>query len=307
MSAARSIIILSEKASGSSACQNLLAKLADLRHVARTRHYQNETLYWTKAASILGRPQIKMVDSEVPIPQEKARTDLITLLQDNLEGFEPPADDRDLIFSGWDELCRQHAPVFLEKSPHHLCQWSALELIVDYMNRSESVDMLLIGLVRNPMDTLYSNWREWRSEPEKVEQQWLRAYRNLLRLKDLVGDRLVLIRYEDMVSSLDYMKPVFDFCDVSASEADADYLHSKSLQKWKKDARYGFNLTDETLTFASQFGYGRDELVNEPNALWPLTRKVSRAVYVTTGPAKKSIRRTAKKILTGLGLVGKVV
>ena len=93
----KNIIILSEKSSGSSACQNLLTKLGKVQHVSKTRHYQNETLYWTKAASILDLPQVKMVDSEVPIEPEKAKTALILLLKENLDHYVPAKDDKELI------------------------------------------------------------------------------------------------------------------------------------------------------------------------------------------------------------------
>ncbi len=74
MSACKSqcIIILSIKSSGSSACQNLLSKFSQVSYVPKTRHFENETLYWTKAASVLGLPQVDMIDSEVPISKEKA-------------------------------------------------------------------------------------------------------------------------------------------------------------------------------------------------------------------------------------------
>ena len=147
------MIILSDKSSGSSACQNLLSEFADIRHVAQTRHFENETLYWTKAASTLGRPQQKMVASEVPIPMEKARSELIQLLRENLTGFEAPSDDEALVMEGFRQLCKQHSPIFIEKSLHHLCQWSALELIVDATEKIDDVDFLLIGLIRNPRDS----------------------------------------------------------------------------------------------------------------------------------------------------------
>ena len=115
MTDCKSIIILSDKSSGSSACQNLLSEFADIRHVAQTRHFENETLYWTKAASLLGRPQRKMVDSEVPIAKEEARSQLIELLKENLDGFDLPPDDHTLVMEGWARLCRQYAPIFVEK------------------------------------------------------------------------------------------------------------------------------------------------------------------------------------------------
>lgn len=300
MSIKKCIIILSSKSSGSSACQNLLAKFADIKLVSKTRHFQNETLYWTKAASVLGLPQNIMLDSEVPIPYEKAKADLVTLLRDNLETYSPPDDDKELIFDGWRHLCDRYAPIFLEKSPHHLYQWSALELIIECMKLLDDVDFFLIGLVRNPMDTLYSAFQRWRTFPEKLQYEWLVTYQNLLRLSEIVGDKLIIVRYEDIVSSLSYLQPVFDFCGVSADNADHDHLHKKSIQKWKNDKFYGFTLSEELIRLAESYGYYRDQLLNEGSALWPIYRYVSRAFYKTGRPGRRitgNIRQKASHIL----------
>lgn len=267
MSKDKNIIILSEKSSGSSACQNLLVRFSGIQHIAKTRHFENESLYWTKAASVLSKPQIQMVDSEVPIERNKARVDLIALLTDNLDDYFPPDGDEELILDGWRKLCRRYAPIFLEKSPHHLCQWSALELIVDHIRKVKDVDFLVIGLIRNPMDTIYSQHKRFGSSPEPVERQWLTAYRNLLKLKEELGSQLVIVRYEDMVSSLETMKPVFRFCDVTAGTTDEDYLHQKSLQKWKSDKGFGFRLSDETIALSAKYGYQPDELANATHPL----------------------------------------
>ena len=291
----KSIIILSEKSSGSSACQNLLAKFADVKNVSRTRHFQNETLYWTKAASILDRPQLDMVDSEVPIERDRARGDLLALLNDNLDQYDPPDSDEELIMAGWRSLCRHYSPIFLEKSPHHLCQWSALELIVECINRLDDVDFLLIGLVRNPLDTIYSQYRRWKSPPEEVEHQWLAAYRNLLKLKDILPDQLVIVRYEDMVSSLEHLAAVFAFCGVTESLADQTYLHRESLQRWKGDRLFGFSLSDEAVELAEGYGYQRDEMVNGGYMLWPAVRILSRGMYKAKAAAKNLVRRVLKK------------
>ena len=133
----KNIILLSEKSSGSSAFQDLLTKLTKINCVKRTRHYQNETLYWTKAASILKMPQIKMVDSEVPIESQKARKDLVAILQDNLNNYQLPKRDKDIIFNGWEHLCKKYSPIFIEKSPHHLCQWSSIELILECVEKKK--------------------------------------------------------------------------------------------------------------------------------------------------------------------------
>ena len=292
----KNIIILSEKSSGSSACQNLLSKFKDINHITRTRHYESETLYWTKAASVLRKPQLKMVDSEVPIEPDRARNDLITLLKENLDNYIPPTDDKELITQGWNLLCKKYAPIFLEKSPHHLCQWSALELILEHIQQTDDVDFLLVGIIRNPMDTIYSQYRRWKSPPEKVEKQWKTAYRNLLRLKDLLGDKLIIIHYEDMVSSINSMEPVLDFCGISTEDCDTSYLHKKSIQKWKKDKLFGFSLSSESIELAGKYGYKKSELINKPILLWHLMSRLSRLEFIIAKTFLSFYKNLSKKL-----------
>ena len=284
------LIVLSEKSSGSSALQQLLASVGHVHHVLKTRHHENETLYWTKAASVLGMPQLAMVDSEVPIPRAKARADLVTMLTENLDGYIRPEDDRELIMDGWARLCHRYSPVFLEKSPHHLCQHSALELIVECTRALPSVQFLLVGLVRNPMDTIYSQYRRWKSRPEEVQQQWLVAYRNLVRLKAQVGEQLVMVRYEDMTRSLAPLRPVLDFCGGATRQLDPGFFHRKSLSKWKHDPLFGFVPSDELVELAGCYGYASEQLRNEPNALWPAIREISRASHRSVAPFKQLAR-----------------
>lgn len=299
MATSKCILLLSEKSSGSSACQNFLSRFAGARVVARTRHFESETLYWVKAAALLGMPQMNMLNSEVPFGREKAKADLITLLTDNLENYSPPPDDRDLVFDGWRLLCERYGPVFLEKSPHHLCQWSALELIVECIERTKDVDFLLLGLIRNPMDTIYSQFKRWRASPEKLQYQWLTAYRNLLRLKDIVGEQVVIVRYEDVVTSVEYLAPVLEFCGVTVEEMDRDYLHDRSVAKWRGDGFFGFALADEVVELAKQYGYRNDEMANRRNVLWPLYRDLKRVEYGMATPVR-ALRRKCGAVLRSL-------
>ena len=288
------IILLSEKSSGSSPCQRLLAKAADIKHVSKTRHSQKETLYWVKAASILGKPQVEMVNSEVPIKQGKARRDLVALLTDNLDDFAPPETDKALIMNGWRALCRRYAPVFLEKSPHHLCQWSALELILQCMKELEDIDFLLIGLVRNPLDTIYSQYKRWGSPPGKVQAQWVVAYQNLLRLKTILGEKLLILRYEDIVQSIHHLEPVFRFCGVKTTTVDND-LHARSIRKWQDDTLFGYSLSPDAIALAEDYGYKKDELINtKAQLLWPVISCLSHAAHITSRPLRK-LKQNARK------------
>ena len=168
---------------------------------------------------------------------------------------------------GWRLLCKEYTPIFLEKSPHHLYQWSAIELILECIRTFDDVDFLLIGPIRNPLDTIYSQYRRRRLLPEKVERQWLSAYRNLQRLKDLAGEKLVIVRYEDMVSNLSCLAPVFDFCGVMPDSSRDTYFHQKSMNRAKEDARLCFVLSDETSELAVKYGYRKEELANQTHLL----------------------------------------
>lgn len=276
---AKCILILSEKSSGSSALQNLLTRFADLRYLRQTRHYEHETLYWVKAASVLGYPQIKMIDSEVPIPPDRARSDLQTLLLDNLERPVLPNTDQGLVFDGWRQLCEAYRPVFVEKSPHHLCQWSALELIVEARDRLKDVDFFVVGLIRNPMDTLYSQFQRWRSPPERLQYRWGLAYRNLLKFKEIFGQNLLVLRYEDMVSSARSLQPVLNFCGSALGEDEEGFFHNRSVAKYRADRYFGFRLADEIVELAKIYGYGEDDLRNDPWMFWPVYRHASRVGY----------------------------
>lgn len=284
------IILLSNKSSGSSACQNLLSTLADITHIKNTRHNENETLYWVKAASILGEPQDNMTDSEVPIPANKAKKELIKLLNDNLDGFVESDDLRSTIFDGWGKLCEAHGPIFFEKSPHHLYQWSALKLIMECIKQLPHIDFLLIGLVRNPVDTLYSAYSRWRTSPEKNQYEWLQSYENLLKLKSIIGDQLVIIRYEDLVSNLDSIKPIVDFCGVDPKLVNANYMHKRSVSKWKKDKSFGFTLAKPVSELAEVYGYKPADLINHPYTLWPVYRDFRRTLYKCYWVAKRTKR-----------------
>jgi len=258
----RCIVILSDKSSGSSALQTYLVRFVGGRHVEKTRHHEHETLYWTKAASLLLRPQEPMLDSEVPIAPKPARADLLRLLRDNL-GYAPDAsDDREIVFRGWRALCEHFGPLFVEKSPHHLHQWSALELLVECMDASPDVAFLAIGLVRNPIDVVYSSWQRWRAAPEPNQHEWLRAARNLQKLSAVLGPRLAVLRYEDAIRDPDSLDFVHAFTGVPPTPESRGFLHGDSIQKWKRDPNFRFALAAPVRQLALELGYRSEELAS---------------------------------------------
>jgi len=291
------IILLSEKSSGSSALQKLLTTYAAVKHVKYTRHAQQETLFWTNAASILGLPQIDMVKSQVPVSQIEARRDMRYLLESNLQIKSDSNYLKEDLFSFWSELCDKYQPVFFEKSPHNLCQWSALELILECIGRLKDIDFLVIGLVRNPMDTIYSQYRRWGARPERLEGQWVTAYSNLFSLEQYLGDKLVIVRYEDLVDTACTLKPVGDFLGGSFLKESEGFFHGKSISKWRNDRYYGFSLSDETAVLAKKYGYSTSDLQNSSSMMWPIYREIGLIKDSITRKPVKFIRLTKRKLI----------
>jgi hypothetical protein len=279
MSPDKCIIILSERSSGSSALQNYLVKFAGARHATTHRHFENETLFWTKAASVLGLPQIKMVDSRVPFSSGEAKKDLLVLLAENVPDFQPPADDYDWIMQSWRQLCRRFTPLFIEKSPHHLCEWSALDLILQAQRALEDVDFLIIGLVRNPLDTIYSHFERWKSIPALVEKQWVVSYQNLLRFREQLPEKTIIIRYEDLIKQPKVIEPILQFCGFSPSKEAQTYLPSRSVHKWKTDRWFSFGLSQESQQLAMHYGYQDEELQSQGNFWAPAYHRLMHIGY----------------------------
>jgi hypothetical protein len=259
--------------------QGELAKHPKVRLVEKTRHNANETLYWTKAAAALGLPQVDVLNSELPMERHKAKKELIKFLTDNLGAFDPPPDDRQLIFEGWRRLCRRYGPVFLEKSPHHLHYWSALELMAECGRWYPDINFRFVGLIRNPVDTVYSMWRRWRVLPEQQQYEWLRAYKNLAKFQSLVRERLQIVRYEELVSGDDTIKDLCAFVGIDWIRNIGDGFRSSSRQSWRTDRMFGFQLAREISSLAREFGYENEEMSCTKSTSWPLYRQAARMKY----------------------------
>jgi hypothetical protein len=266
------ILILSSKSSGSSALQNFLSSYPHVNFVRKTRHFEHETLFWTKAASILGLSQIEMADSEVPIPKSKAKDDLMELLTKNIPSYIPPEEEEEMIFNGWRRLCESHSPVFIEKSPHHLYQWAALRLIVKCIYRQPEIEYMIVGLVRNPMAFLYSMWNRYGSSPDVMQYQWFKTYSNLLGLKSVLGEKLLIIRYEDIISDILFLKDILNFIGAPMDQDKYSLFHRKSLEKWKEDPLFKFKPSQSVINLANKYDYSLNEAALYGSYFWPLCK-----------------------------------
>ncbi|MGH1365585.1 MAG: sulfotransferase family protein [Calditrichia bacterium] len=269
------ILLFSDKSSGSSALQRALVKHPDLNTVKKTRHFYSETLYWNKAVAVLGLDQAEMEYSELPMARKKAREDIVALLNDNLPVYETPSDDQVLILDGWQKLCEQFAPIFFEKSPHHLHYRSGLDLILKFDQQHPDIEFRYIGLVRNPIDALYSMWQRWSAVPERRQFEWLRAHQNLQYLGERAGEKLLTIRYEDITAGPESMKQICKFIGVEWSPEIGSDLHRKSVQKWRSDKTFGFQPDDDVLAMARSLGYREAEMKTTHSFIWPIIRNLN--------------------------------
>ena len=118
------------------------------------------------------------------------------------------------------------------------------------------------------MDTLYSMWKRWRYLPNKHQFEWLNAYQNLLKYQKILKNNLILIRYEDFTNNHECLEKIHNFIELDVDLNKYKFFHSKSVQKWKKDKRYGFQLNQSVKEFAYRFGYKEQNLANETNYMW---------------------------------------
>lgn len=245
-------IILSTKSAGSSALQMCLAQNFNFNIVDKTQHHENETLFWAKAASVLGMPQEKMHRSVVPYAKEKGLEELSRFcLQNNINKLQDTNITKEAIFSAYRDLVFQNKPRFVEKSPHHLFNKSNLDLIGEFMEQHRhEIDFKVLGLVRHPLSVIYSGWERWRYNPEQFEQEWFTSNKNLLDYQEKLG--IDVVRYEDLVMENAAFIPEKLGLDAQGNQFR---FRRSSLDKWKSDSSFGHELSPETKKLAASFGY----------------------------------------------------
>lgn len=246
------IFILSSKSSGSTALQNCFKENYGYKTVAYTLHNKEETLYWSKVASILGMNQDKLYRSVVPLEAKRAVRELniffkgngLTNVKCSLETTEKEFQDY------YYRLHKKTGEKFIEKSPHHLFNRSNLELISNYKKAySGKVNVQVIGLVRHPQAVLFSAWSRWKYLPNIFQKVWWVSYTNLLAYKSKLG--IIIWRYEDLVR--EQVRP-----DILPGEKRVNQNFSfktTSLDKWKNDKTYAFRISREVRELSKLYGY----------------------------------------------------
>ncbi len=263
------VILLSDKRSGSTMIQDELCRHSSIHHVVDSPHTYFETHHWLKSAVVLKRPASLFAGARIYEgygSRENARSYILETLQMNISDYQPPESDESLVFDGWEALCRHFAkPVFFEKSPQILSQWSAINLLLEWLAQTE-LDVKIIGLVRNPMAVQFSAQELFSTAPERRQFAWLEAHKNLLALKSMLPpDQFELIRYEDVIAEpVKVLGNLCKFIGVACEPQVGADVHAKSVEKWRSDPNYTLQLDPAVRQLAAVFGYTAEELSN-PN------------------------------------------
>ena len=144
----RCYFLLSVKSSGSSVIQRKIAAISSARLVEHTRHEEMETLFFTKAASILGLPQFRMENSVVPYSASAARAEMRRLLaQICLDGSALATEADSSTVDAMVRLLRGSGREVAAPS----YQPSVISLMESYAESTPEIDCRFVGLVRNPI------------------------------------------------------------------------------------------------------------------------------------------------------------
>lgn len=265
-----------------------LCKHPDINHVAYSPHTYFETHHWLKAACVLGMPKQLFADNQVYQgygSKANARAYVVDCIEKNVSDFVFPENDRDLVFTGWEALCRQFArPVFFEKSPQHLAQWASLTLLLEWIHATD-FDVRVIGLVRNPLSVQYSAQKLFYTDPHRRQFGWADMHCNMLSFQALLeAGQFILITYEDLVTDpLRTFRNICLFIGVEPSDAVGRGVHIQSINKWKDDLSFAVRLHPSVKQIARHFGYSDDDLDNPPKpapSQYQLFREWMQARYV---------------------------
>ncbi len=235
--------------------------------VAYSPHRYLETHWWLMAAVLLDEPGPLFATQKRYNgygSKGNARDLMIDLLAKCVPDFDPPTDDRALVFDGWEALVRVNPePVFFEKSPQILAQWAALSLMLEWIGRTD-LTVKVIGLVRNPHGVMYSAAKLFGTDPQTRQLAWLNGCRNLLAIERMLPkDSYMRVRYEDLVASpVDGFAEIARFIEVAPDETMGEGTRSGSGEKWKNDPGYVLNLHPAVRQMAQSMDYADADLDN---------------------------------------------
>jgi len=206
-----------------------------------------------------------------------------------------PLDNEQLIFEGWEALCREFAqPVFFEKSPQHPHHWAALSLMLQWAQKTD-FRVRFVGLVRNPMAVIYSAMQLFYTDPVKRQYGWLEANQNILKLTRLLrDDQFLQLKYEDLVANpVQGFSAVCRFIGITYDDQIGRSVIDAPLFKWREDPTFDYQLDERVAAFAQSLGYPEDDLLNPTQQQSRFLRRTYRSLFLK---AKRTQSRLYNKI-----------
>lgn len=293
------VILLSDKRSGSTMFQDELCKHPEIQTVDYSPHTYLETHHWLKGTVLLDMPAKRDPGGALYAgygSKANARTYSVDTLKGNVSDYVAPANNRELIFDGWEKLCETFAkPVFFEKSPQYLGFPASLDLIYEWTQQT-SFQVKFIGLTRNPLGVQYSAWKLFHRTPKDRQFGWMELQQEMLDFEQKVGKRAFLhVQYENIIREpVETFTHICEFIGVEPNEEVGRAVHSQSLTKWVDDPFFTLQLAEPVKAMARRFGYSDDDLFNPPKPEPPLSHRTKKAFE---GLYKSSKARIKDRIL----------
>jgi Sulfotransferase family len=261
--------------------QQELCRHPDIRHVEYSPHTYFETHHWLKGAVLLGMAPEFFSGGHTYKgygSRANARAYLIDCVTKNVPEFEVPGDDKELVFQGWEALCKKFSkPIFFEKSPQYLAHWASLSLFLEWVDSTE-MDVRVIGLTRNPLSVQYSAQELFHTNPSSRQFGWLELHKNLLAFRSMLpSDSYLHLKYEDIINnpSKEFAR-TYRFIGISVDHHLSNSVHDRSVNKWIDDPEFDMCLDETVKQMARHFGYSDEELDNPLKSGVTHTRRIGR-------------------------------
>lgn len=239
----KTIILLSSKRTGSSAIFKVFKKHPSIDCLLKNKEMDMiELNFWNSALdAINGKPSsLKKVLKKI-----------------NFNFKLPKKITKKKIFNIWDNILNKHKKIIFDKSPSYLNSIEILKLIKDYESTGRKIEF--IGLIRNPKDSIVSQFELWDKKNnntivkslKKREKKWLKYYTNLeIFMKER---KFKIYRYEDLVKNKKLFKKIFQLCGLSYKPYYVSHIKPtsigrfnltlfKEVKKWKFSNKFKLHL-----------------------------------------------------------------
>ena len=206
----KTIILLSNKRSGSTFVQNIFRNHANIKLFhSNQKQKVVECQFWSLSAELLN----KKISYEYYIDKiyQETKIDINSFCTEYL------SNEND-IFNLWEKILSYHDSNIFDKSPQYLSSKDCLRLINNYCRYSKRVK--LIFLIRDPRDVIASQYNLWKGDIKARELNLINKLDNFYYLKKLNGN-IYTIKYENFENNLiNEIRNLFEFCQIEFQNND---------------------------------------------------------------------------------------